>query len=133
MKRIVFILDRFDKLVNDITKRIVIITLAALIGISLSAAEFTVNDASVSSQIFKKSKAEIKEVIFHAHLHCNNCVKKIQENISFEKGVKGLEVSLEKQTIAVRYDAAKTSVETLKAAIEKLNVPVKSVEYPKGE
>ena len=68
-------------------KRIVIITLAALIGISLSAAEFTVNDASVSSQIFKKSKAEIKEVIFHAHLHCNNCVKKIQENISFEKGV----------------------------------------------
>ena len=114
-------------------KRIVIITLAALIGISLSAAEFTVNDASVSSQNFKKSKAEIKEVIFHAHLHCNNCVKKIQENISFEKGVKGLEVSLEKQTIAVRYDAAKTSVETLKAAIEKLNVPVKSVEYPKGE
>ena len=114
-------------------KRIVIITLAALIGISLSAAEFTVYDASVSSQIFKKSKAEIKEVIFHAHLHCNNCVKKIQENISFEKGVKGLEVSLEKQTIAVRYDAAKTSVETLKAAIEKLNVPVKSVEYPKGE
>ena len=114
-------------------KRIVIITLAALIGISLSAAEFTVNDASVSSQIFKKSKAEIKEVIFHAHLHCNNCVKKIQENISFEKGVKGLEVSLEKQTIAVRYDAAKTSVETLKAAIEKLNVPVKSVESPKGE
>jgi copper chaperone CopZ len=114
-------------------KRIVIITLAALIGISLSAAEFTVNDASVSSQIFKKSKAEIKEVIFQAHLHCNNCVKKIQENISFEKGVKGLEVSLEKQTIAVRYDAAKTSVETLKAAIEKLNVPVKSVEYPKGE
>ena len=114
-------------------KRIVIITLAALIGISLSAAEFTVNDASVSSQIFKKSKAEIKEVIFHAHLHCNNCVKKIQENISFEKGVKGLEVSLEKQTIAVRYDDAKTSVETLKAAIEKLNVPLKSVEYPKGE
>ena len=114
-------------------KRIVIITLAALIGISLSAAEFTVNDASVSSQIFKKSKAEIKEVIFHAHPHCNNCVKKVQENISFEKGVKGLEVSLDKQTITVRYDAAKTSVETLKAAIEKLNVPVKSVEYPKGE
>ena len=114
-------------------KRIVIITLAALIGISLSAAEFTVNDASVSSQIFKKSKAEIKEVIFHAHLHCNNCVKKVQENISFEKGVKGLEVSLEKQTIFVKYDAAKTSVETLKAAIQKLNVPVESVEYPKGE
>lgn len=114
-------------------KRIIIIVLATLVGLSLSAAEMTVADVSLSSQIFKKSKAEIKEVIFLAHLHCNNCVKKIQENISFEKGVKGLEVSLEKQTIAVRYDAAKTSVETLKAAIEKLNVPVKSVEYPKGE
>ena len=114
-------------------KRIIIIALAALIGFTVSAAELTVADASASAQIFKKSKAEIKEVIFHAHLHCNNCVKKIQENISFEKGVKGLEVSLEKQTIFVKYDAAKTSVETLKAAIEKLNVPVKSVEYPKGE
>ena len=114
-------------------KRIIIIALAALIGFTVSAAELTVADASASAQIFKKSKAEIKEVIFHAHLHCNNCVKKIQENISFEKGVKGLEVSLEKQTIAVRYDAAKTSVETLKAAIQKLNVPVESVEYPKGE
>lgn len=114
-------------------KRIIIIVLATLVGLSLSAAEMTVADVSLSSQIFKKSKGEIKEVIFHAHLHCNNCVKKVQENISFEKGVKGLEVSLEKQTIAVRYDAAKTSVETLKAAIEKLNIPVKSVEYPKGE
>ncbi len=114
-------------------KRIIIIVLATLVGLSLSAAEMTVADVSLSSQIFKKSKGEIKEVIYHANIHCNNCVKKIQENISFEKGVKGLEVSLEKQTIAVRYDAAKTSVETLKAAIEKLNVPVKSVEYPKGE
>ena len=90
-------------------------------------------ETSVSSQVFKKSKAEIKEVVFHAHLHCNSCVKKVQENIAFEKGVKGLEVSLEKQTVAVKYDAAKTSVETLKAAIQKLNVPVKSVEYPKGK
>ncbi len=114
-------------------KRIIIIVLATLVGLSLSAAEMTVADASLSSQLFKKSKGEVKEVVYHASIHCNNCVKKIQENISFEKGVKGLEVSLEKQTIAVRYDEAKTSAETLKAAIEKLNVPVKSVEFPKGE
>lgn len=114
-------------------KRIVIIALAALIGFTVSAAELTVADASASAQIFKKSKAEIKEVVFHVNLHCNSCVKKVQENISFEKGVKGLEVSLEKQTVVVKYDAAKTSVETLKAAIQKLNVPVKSVEFPKGE
>ena len=114
-------------------KRIVVIAIAALIGFSAYAAGTSVTETSVSSQVFKKSKAEIKEVVFHAHLHCNSCVKKVQENIAFEKGVKGLEVSLEKQTVAVKYDAAKTSVETLKAAIQKLNVPVKSVEYPKGK
>jgi copper chaperone CopZ len=114
-------------------KRIVVIAIAALMGFSAYAAGTSVTETSVSSQVFKKSKAEIKEVVFHAHLHCNSCVKKVQENIAFEKGVKGLEVSLEKQTVAVKYDAAKTSVETLKAAIQKLNVPVKSVEYPKGK
>ena len=114
-------------------KRIVVIAIAALMGFSAYAAGTSVTETSVSSQVFKKSKAEIKEVVFHAHLHCNSCVKKVQENIAFEKGVKGLEVSLEKQTVVVKYDAAKTSVETLKAAIQKLNVPVKSVEYPKGK
>lgn len=114
-------------------KRIVVIAIAALMGFSAYAAGTSVTETSVSSQVFKKAKAEIKEVVFHAHLHCNSCVKKVQENIAFEKGVKGLEVSLEKQTVAVKYDAAKTSVETLKAAIQKLNVPVKSVEYPKGK
>ena len=114
-------------------KRIVVIAIAALMGLSAYAAGTSVTETSVSSQVFKKSKAEIKEVVFHAHLHCNSCVKKVQENIAFEKGVKGLEVSLEKQTVAVKYDAAKTSVETLKTAIQKLNVPVKSVEYPKGK
>ena len=60
-------------------------------------------------------------------------MKKVQENIGFEKGVKALDVSLDKQTITVKYDAAKTSADVLKAAIQKLNVEVKSVEYPKGK
>ena len=114
-------------------KRIVLIALAALIGFSAYAANNVMSEASASAQIFKKSKAEVKEVVFHVNLHCNSCVKKVQENIAFEKGVKGLEVSLEKQIVAVKYDAAKTSVETLKAAIQKLNVPVQSVEYPQGK
>ena len=76
-------------------KRIVVIAIAALMGFSAYAAHTSVTETSVSSQVFKKSKAEIKEVVFHAHLHCNSCVKKVQENIAFEKGVKGLEVSLE--------------------------------------
>lgn len=114
-------------------KRIFVIALAALVAFSATAAGFESAEAVASSQIFKKSKAEVKEVIFHAHIHCNNCVKKVQENIGFEKGVKALDFSLDKQTITVKYDASKTSVDVLKAAIQKLNVEVKSIEYPKGK
>lgn len=73
----------------------------------------------------KKKKVQIKEVVFHVHLHCENCVKKVQENIAFEKGVKDLKVSLEDQTVALKYDASKTSEAALKAAIEKLGYEVK--------
>ncbi|MDE5732723.1 MAG: heavy-metal-associated domain-containing protein [Bacteroidales bacterium] len=72
----------------------------------------------------KKAKAEIRDVHFHVHLHCANCVKKVQENIAFEKGVKDLKVSLEDQTVDIKYDASKTSEEALKSAIEALGYPV---------
>ena len=82
---------------------------------------------SVSLSAGPKKKAELKEVTFSVHLHCENCVNKVKENISFEKGVKDLKVSLEDQTVFVKYDAAKTSEQTLKASIEKLGYPVAGV------
>ena len=85
---------------------------------------------AVSSFAGPKKKAELKEVTFNVHLHCANCVKKVQENISFEKGVKGLDVCLDHQTVTVKYDPAKTSEETLKAAIEKLGYKVEGVAAP---
>jgi copper chaperone CopZ len=72
----------------------------------------------------KKQKAEVKDVTFLVHLHCENCVARVVDNISRAKGVKDLDVSLEKQTVAIKYDAAKTSEDVLKAAIEKLGYPV---------
>ena len=118
-------------------KKTIILAIAALMTVSVSYAYAATTDMTAQSSLTDKKPAkkqkELKEVTFNVHLHCENCMKKVQENISFEKGVKGLEVSLEKQTVVVKYDAAKTSVETLKAAIQKLNVPVKSVELPKAE
>lgn len=97
--------------------------------IAFAAFSMTANAAeSSSAQVFKqskKAKAEIKEVTFLVHLHCGSCVKKVQENIAFEKGVKDLKVSLEDQTVMVKYDSSKTSEEVLKNAIVKLGVPVK--------
>jgi copper chaperone CopZ len=79
---------------------------------------------AVSSYAGPKKKAELKEVTFSVHLHCASCVKKVQENISFEKGVKDLHVCLEDQIVYIKYDAAKTSEEKLKAAVESLGYKV---------
>ncbi len=110
-------------------KKTIILTLAALMTISVSSAVASSIDMTETSVLTdkkpsKKKKGEIKDVTFNVHLHCANCVKKVEENIAFEKGVKGLEVSLENQTVAIKYDAAKTSEAALKAAIEKLGYPV---------
>ena len=109
-------------------KQIVILAIAALIGFSINSVSASAADGSLqSSQVFKKAakpKGEVKSVVFSVHLHCNNCVKKVQENIAFEKGVKDLKVSLEEQTVAINYDPAKTSEQALKAAIESLGYPV---------
>ena len=101
-------------------KRIILLAVAALMTLSAVAA---------SPEKVKKVK-EVKEVTFSVHLHCENCVKKVQENISFEKGVKGLGVCQGHQTVTVKYDPAKTSEETLKAAIEKLGYEVSGVVAP---
>ena len=101
-------------------KRIILMAIAALVTLSAAAA---------SPEKVKKVK-EVKEVTFSVHLHCENCVKKVQENISFEKGVKGLDVCQGHQTVTVKYDPAKTSEETLKAAIEKLGYEVSGVVAP---
>ncbi len=108
-------------------KKTIILTLAALMTISVSSAVASTIDTtelSVLTDKKPKKKGEIKDVTFNVHLHCADCVKKVQENIAFEKGVKDLDVSLEDQTVAIKYDAAKTSEETLKKAIEKLGYPV---------
>lgn len=65
-------------------------------------------------------KKDIRTVVFDTHLHCEQCVKKVEENLSFEKGVKALEVSLKEQKITVSYDASRTTEEKLVEAIKKL-------------
>lgn len=110
-------------------KKTIILTVAALMTVSAAtsvASTVTSAESAVltDSKPAKKKKGEIKEVTFNVHLHCENCMKKVQENISFEKGVKDLHVCLDDQTVSIKYDAAKTTEDTLKAAIEKLGYPV---------
>lgn len=86
---------------------------------SLQPSAYAAPAPQVKSAKASKSAKE-ETVTFRTNLHCKNCVKKVNENIAFEKGVKDLNVSLEKQTITVTFDPSKTSVETLAKAIRKL-------------
>lgn len=76
--------------------------------------------SEASSVMEAAPKNETKTVVFNVGLHCQNCVKKVKENISFEKGVKALDVNLEKHQVTITYDPSKTDEATLKKAIEKL-------------
>ena len=110
-------------------KKNIILVLAAIMTFSVSssyvaAAEMTESSVLTDNKKPSKKKGEIKEVTFKVHLHCANCVKKVQENIAFEKGVKGLHVCLEDQIVELKYDSSKTSEDALKAAIEKLGYKI---------
>lgn len=106
-------------------KKTVIMILAALMTIGLSsAAASEAQETVIRAEKKSKKKTEIKDVTFNVHLHCENCVAKVFDNISREKGVKDLKISLENQTVYVKYDSSKTSDAHLKDAIVKLGYPV---------
>ena len=70
-------------------------------------------------------------------IHCENCEKKIKDNIRFEKGVKEIVTNLDDKTVSIKFDADKVSVETLLVAFEKISykatvVEVKDVEKKKS-
>ncbi len=90
---------------------------AAAMGCPAGAASVTENAAVV---VAKDPKGEIRTVVFTTNMHCQKCVNKVNDNIAFEKGVKDLKVDLKEKTITIKYDASKTSVEKLAAAINKL-------------
>lgn len=102
----------------------VILILAALL---LAAPAFTSAAAVPGLKKEKKAKAPAQTVCFSSNLDCANCVKKVTENISYVKGVKALDVSLESNTITVGYDPGKTNEETLAAEIRKLGYTAEKV------
>ena len=60
-------------------------------------------------------------------MHCQSCENKIKSNMRFEKGVKKVETSLERQEVAITYDPAKNDVEGLRAAMKKIGYDTKVV------
>jgi len=73
----------------------------------------------------QKSSPNRATIVFNVAMDCHSCQQKIEKNIAFEKGVKALDVNLQKQTVQVTYDARRTTVEKLQEAIKKLGYEAK--------
>ena len=64
----------------------------------------------------------IKEVVFttEPEIECQNCVKRIKDNLRFEKGVKAINPDLNTKLVAIQYDSDKTNPENLIKAFAKI-------------
>ena len=57
---------------------------------------------------------DIRVVVFKvSQMHCENCEKKVKNNMRFEKGVKELSTELKNKTVSITYDTEKTDVKKL--------------------
>lgn len=76
----------------------------------------------------------IKEVVFttEPEIECQNCVKKIKDNLRFEKGVKAINPDLDTKLVTIQYDSEKTNPENLIKAFTKIKYKATVVE-PKKE
>ena len=75
------------------------------------------------STVFAQSakKDEKETVTFNVkNMSCDNCVKKIEKNIAFAKGVTDLQCELSTKTAKVTYRTDKTTEKQLVAAFKKI-------------
>ena len=90
---------------------------------ALFCAFFAISMAS--AQEAKKKNKKVTTRFFVEGIHCENCIKSIEKNIAFEKGVTDMKCSLDTKIIEVTYRSDKTSDEKLIAAFEKIQKPAK--------
>ena len=82
--------------------------------------------STVFAQSAKKNEKET--VTFTVkNMSCDNCVKKIEKNIAFEKGVTDLQCQLSTKSLKVTYRTDKTNEKQLIAALKKIGYEVEPV------
>lgn len=101
-------------------KRVILILLCALFTFSLTYAQDTK----------KKDKKETVTFVLEG-LDCANCVKKVEKNIAFEKGVTDLKCDLSTRTAQVTYRNDRTDETKLIAAFKKIGM--EAVALKEGE
>jgi copper chaperone CopZ len=91
-------------------KKIVMICLMAVLG-------FGISDAMA-----QKKSATLKTTVFVTDVDCENCAKKIDNSLPFQKGVKEVTVDVPSKKVTVTYDASKTNDEAIIKALKKVKI-----------
>lgn len=78
---------------------------------------------SVNAEILEK-KNKKAEITYLVSMTCENCQKRIESNIPYEKGVTDLKVDLPQKLVTIEYRTDKTTPDKLKAAIKKMGFTV---------
>ena len=89
-------------------KKIVIALLFALLGVTAFSAAAA------------KPKHKTETVTYEVNMHCQNCVNKLTDNLSFLKGVEDFKISLKDKTVTIKFNPAKVQEKTFVETIEKL-------------
>lgn len=74
-----------------------------------------------TSTVSAQKKANSETVTFCVPMDCEGCRTKIINYMSYEKGVKALDVNLEAQTATVTFNPKRTNPEALISAFAKLD------------
>lgn len=65
---------------------------------------------------------DLRQVVFSVEqLECENCAKKVRNNLRFERGIKTIDTRVAERRVVVTYDAGKTSAKKLAAAFGKFS------------
>ena len=77
---------------------------------------------------------DIRVVVFKVtQMHCENCEKKVKDNMRFEKGLKDVSTVVKDRTVTITYDAEKTNVKNLQAGFKKFNYQAEFVKETKKD
>ncbi|MDR0745364.1 MAG: heavy-metal-associated domain-containing protein [Mediterranea sp.] len=77
---------------------------------------------------------DLRTVVFKVEqMTCQNCEKKVKDNIRFEKGLKKFTTDLKTKIVTITYDAEKTNIEQLQAGFRKFKYEAVVVEDKKEE
>lgn len=77
-----------------------------------------------------KAKPKTETVTYVVDMHCQNCVDKLTDRLSFLKGVKDCKISLTKKTVTLKFDPSKIEEKTFVETINKSGYRATKKEEP---